>query len=243
MPHRATGETIALRRAGAFWVIALPNGTIQRAASPEHGLDIVYRYVHSVEVAEQAPAISLHAATLRLAGRRIVLAGNRASGKTTLAMTLLFDGFGLEADEAIYLTPTGAIPRPRSVRIKQAALRMLPQLRPYLDRLPHYRDWLERKIFAFDPREAGLPWRIERGPVDHLVLIEPNHGGHSVLSPLAASQAVVETLAHATLPEGGRGRSLAAIADLVGGARTHRLALGDLPNAIRHLRRICHDAT
>jgi len=242
MPHEAVKETVALAPSGEGWEMHLPDGRVQRAMTASHARDLLYRHIHTIEAAEQAPFVSLHAATLCLDGCRLVLVGGRGSGKTTLTGTLVFEGFALEGDEAIYLTPTGAVSRPRSMRIKQAALRLLPQLGPYLDGLPYYLDWLDRKIFAFDPRAAGLPWRIARGPIHHLVLIEPNHGGRSVLSPLAASDAVAALLPHATFAEGAGGRSLAATAAMVRNARTHRLALGDLPNAVRHLHRIAADA-
>jgi len=242
MPHEAAGETAALAASGDGWDLRLPDGCVQHALTPPHARDLLYRRIHAIESAEQAPFVSLHAATLRLDGHRLVLVGDRGSGKTTLAAALVFDGFALEGDEAIYLTPAGAIARPRSMRIKQAGLRLLPQLAPYLDRLPYYLDWLDRKIFAFDPRAAGLAWRIDRGPIHHLVLIEPNHGGRSVVSPLAESAAVAALLPHATFGDGGGGRSLGAIAAIARGAHLHRLALGDLPNAIRHLRRIGADA-
>jgi hypothetical protein len=174
----------------------------------------------------------LHAASLRRRGRRILLAGTQAAGKTTLALRLVRSGYDLEGDEHVFLEDDGVIARPRACWVKEASLALLPEAAEIIASAPVYVDHLGRKIFNVDPRMIGGSWRIEKGEVACVIVLQPNHGSCSSLramSPLALAQALMSEMG---LREIGRGASVRAVAALVSRTRGFDLSLGDHDSAV-----------
>jgi hypothetical protein len=175
----------------------------------------------------------VHAALLRHRGRRVLLAGSRGAGKTTLVLQLIRAGYDFEGDEHVFVEPDGVIARPRASRVKEASLALLPELAEIILSTPVYVDVCGPKIFNVDPRTVGGTWRIEKGEVDRVIVLHPNHGGYSSLRPMppmAVAQALISEVGMRGID---RGTPIAAIAKMVSRAKGFDLSLGEHDGAVR----------
>jgi hypothetical protein len=191
----------------------------------------VHLFRRSIE--ERPGAVLLHAASLRYGGRRVLLAGSKGAGKTTFALRLMQSGYQLEGDEHVLCSNGHVIARPRACRVKASALSILPDLASVIAGAPSYTDDNNGTIFNVEPTMLASNWRIERGPVDIVIALQPNHGGSSsirVLPPLALVQLLIPETG---LPETGRNAAIAAIAALARDTKAFDLSLGDHAGAVK----------
>ena len=108
--------------------------------------------------------------------------------------------------------------------------------------LPFIADWDGRPIYSVEPSLPGQVWRIEEGPVQAIVFLDHNHGGHSVMTPLDREDAFRRSSARATCRKPAKPLPAARLRMLILGAGCYRLSLGDLDNAVWHLRRLGYPA-
>ena len=198
--------------------------------------DAVVGYLHlrlfRLAVDERPESPLLHAACLRKEGRRLLLVGTEGAGKTTLTLRLRLAGYDIEGDENVFINAGSVIARPRGLRVKEGTLLQLPQIADRITQAPHLRDLNDRKIYNLDPRVLGGSWEIRSGPVHRIVLLRANHGGGSSIRPLAPLAAAREIMAEIGFPETGRGRAVAALANLTAGAKAFDLSLGEPVHAV-----------
>jgi hypothetical protein len=82
-------------------------------------------------------AALLHASTVTVNGRTVVLAGDTGSGKSTLAAALVGSGALLIADDLTPLLPDGLLqPVPLAISLKEGSWPLLTRFFPAIDRLP-----------------------------------------------------------------------------------------------------------
>jgi len=201
-------------------------------------IDHLHARLFALALADRPRSAIIHAALLRRGGKRILVAGSRGAGKTTLALRLMRSGYELEGDEHVFLEADGAIARPRACRVKERSLGQLPDLAEIITASPAYTDVRGGRIFNVDPvKVGGRPWRIEKGPVDSVVVLQPNHGGYSSLRPMPAMMAAQVLMSEIGMRETDRGVSIGAVAALVNRAGCFDLSLGDHDGAVRCLNR------
>jgi hypothetical protein len=195
-------------------------------------VDRVHSRLLTYSLSDQPRAGVLHAASLRRRGRRVLLAGTQAAGKTTLALRLVRAGYDLEGDEHVFLEDDGIVARPRACWVKEASLALLPEASDIVASAAVYVDEVGRRIFNIDPRMIGGSWRIEKGEAACVIVLEPNHGGHSSLrpiSPLALAQALMSEIG---MREIDRSASIRAVATFVSRTKGFALLLGDHESAV-----------
>jgi hypothetical protein len=195
---------------------------------------VEYLHVHlfrcSIDDRPRAPL--LHAACLRRSGRRLLLAGSKSAGKTTLALRLIRSGYEIEGDEHVFIEGAQVIARPRGCRVKASALPILADMADVISAAASYTDAVNGTILNVDPRTFGSTWRIEQGDVDVVIVLQPNHGGYSSIRPLPPSALVQWLMREVGLRETGRGPAIAAIAAMAGRAKAFDLSLGDHAGAL-----------
>jgi serine kinase of HPr protein (carbohydrate metabolism regulator) len=210
----------------------IENGrVIEEAVDIRSIIDFLHARMFSYALRERPRSGIIHAALMRRRGKRILVAGRRGAGKTTLTLRLADIGCEMEGDEHVFIDNDGVIARPRAYRVKQTALALLPELADVVLAAPSYEDVRGSRIFNVDPTTISGNWRIEKGNVDCVIVLQPNHGGYSSLRPIApmmAAQAIISELGMRDLD---RGASIAAVAALVGRAKNFDLSLGDHANA------------
>lgn len=188
-------------------------------------------FIHSLADYPTAPIV--HAASLRRGGRRILLVGPKGAGKTTLVLHLIQEGYEVEGDENIFVTPEGLIARPRGLRVKQSTAALFPGLAGVLVKAPYYEDTLGQRIYNLDPRSVGaLSWCIKKGRADATILLRPNHGGYSSLRPVSSLTLMRDMLPECGLSRTDRGQAIRSLTKVIGFARGFDLSLGDLGGAV-----------
>jgi hypothetical protein len=196
-------------------------------------VDHLHARLFSHSLGERPRSGIVHAALLRRGRRRVLIAGSKGAGKTTLALRLARSGYEMEGDEHVFLEGDGVIARPRACRVKETSLALLPELTDAILSAPTYEDVRGSKIFNVAPTTIGGSWRIEKGDVDCVTVLNPNHGGYSSLRhmpPMMVAQALISELGMRTTD---RGASIGAIAALVSRAKGFDLSLGDHDSAVK----------
>ena len=206
--------------------------TIEEAIDTRSIVDFLHARLFAYALKERPRSGIIHAALLRRAGRRVLIAGSRGAGKTTLTLRLIQAGYEMEGDEHVFIDADGVIARPRACRVKMTALALLPDLAGIIEAAPRYEDVHGTRIFNVDPRAVGGPWRIEKGNVDCVIVLRPNHGGYSSLRPMASMMVAQTLISEIGMRDVDRGASIGAVATLVGRARGFDLSLGDHDNAL-----------
>ena len=184
-------------------------------------------------VQEEAPGAPLvHGASLVRDGQRLIVIGPKGAGKSTLTLHLLARGFEVEGDEHVVLREKDLVARPRRMRVKPGSLPLVPSLAEAVLASPRVDDPLSGgPVYAVDPAISGRPWRIRPGRADHLVFLEPNHGGGSALSAIGRDDAFSCLAEHCLLPAEGRAAATVRLHRLASEAQAWRLAVGDLGEA------------
>jgi hypothetical protein len=200
----------------------------------EAALNFVHMMLFEYSIGDRAHVAVLHAACLRRNGRRLLLAGTKGAGKSTLVLRLIAAGYEMEGDEHVFVDSGGVIARPRACRVKQGSLEYLPgKMAEVTAASPYCTNWDGERVFNVDPRGYGSSWRIEQGQVDRIFVLRPNHGGYSSLRPIQPSALVEFMMSETGWRENGLGGNVAALAKLAGSAKGFDLSLGDHASAIR----------
>jgi len=219
-----------------FYRLSTPSG--DSAGSRRIMVERLYWHIYG-ELARELPhGALLHAASVVAGEKRIVLVGSKSSGKTTLVLRLLAEGFDVEGDEHVALRDDDLLARPRRLHVKKGSLALVPGFAEEIIRAPAGLDQDGNIIHSVDPSIAGRPWRIAAGLASHFVFIEPNHGGRSVLAPLPFGRAFAALPANAALLGADRLRFALMLRRHLTAAKTWRLSLGDHAGAVDHLRKL-----
>ena len=203
-----------------------------RVASAAEALDHLYTvaYRHAFTTLPES-ALLLHGATISFESRRALLVGPPRAGKTTLATRFLLDGVEASGDEYAVLDGSQLSAFPRRFHLKEGTLRMLPALRPLLPDLPSIQTPSGR-VVALQPTDLGLPWVLDPAPVDLILLLEPDHGGQTMIGEITAHELVHALMRQTFVPAGRTDRWIASLSELANGADFSRLIVGDLENAV-----------
>lgn len=210
------------------------DGTVIREVlCAQAALEFLHMRLFGYSVADRPQATVVHAACLRRNGRRLLLAGSKGAGKSTLTLRLIQAGFEIEGDEHVFVENARVIARPRACRVREAALVHLSEMAAAIKASPCYHNYDGQRIFNVDPRTLGSRWCIEQGEVAHIFALQPNHGGYSSIRPMPPSALVQFLVPETGWLETQRGRSVAALAALASGVKAFDLSLGDHATAVR----------
>jgi hypothetical protein len=185
--------------------------------------------MHDLALAALPDYTRVHAGCADWQGKRALVIGAQGSGKTTLMMRLLCEGFTVHADEMVLVRAGEAVPFPRRFRIKASTWELVPQLgtqgcRPATgEREP---------IGLFDPSEIGLEWCITPGRVDAMFFIDPNHGGATSISRCPKYLMARQVMAQSRPPGAGGREWIHHMCATVANADCFSLTLGDLDTAV-----------
>jgi hypothetical protein len=239
--RRLVKVVILVTRLGHFYSMRTPDGVLFEG-SLNHLVHRLHRFLFTTMADEATGAPILHAATVRVGGSRMILFAHKAAGKSTLAAKLLEEGWAVEGDENVAVFGLSVLARPRTLRIKRGTIDLVPALRDAILGSPFLTDWDGRPIYSVEPCLPGRRWQIEEGRADVVVFLEQNHGGRSVMEPMRHPEALQRAIRMSYLPATGKAAAVARLHGLVTGARCYRLSLGDLDNAVWHLRRVAYDS-
>lgn len=228
---------IEISEVQGFYRLPLPNGTVTEGTS-DHCIDVLHALMISDLLTSHPGHPMIHGATVRICGKRLLVAGGKAAGKSTLALSLLARGHDVEGDEHLLILPDGVVARPRTLRIKPNTLTVIENLPPGIARSPVYRMWNGTSIHAVNPSIFGRPWRISHGRLDGILFAQANHGGRSHAAPISADEAFAGLVANTYFLKSGVAGMAGRLRGLAVQTPAYRLQLGDLDSAEWHLKRI-----
>ena len=233
---------IPVRLRDGFLVATLPSGELVEG-TPNHLISAMHRIVlvDLIEGEPQAPFV--HGATVMIGGRRILLVGHKGSGKSTLALHLALAGHEVEGDEHLVLRESEVVARPRTLRIKEGSLRLVPGLPEQVRDAPFIHNWDGSVIRSISPTVGGRPWVVRAGRLDAIVLLVANHGGRSAARPIPGKEAFARLMSEVMLPQGGVAAAAGRLRQVAMGVPAYQLLLGDLVAAEWHLSGIASQLT
>jgi len=192
---------------------------------PEFVMRVLFRRINGRAMEALADSAIIHGGCGRHEGRRFLVVGAKFSGKSTTMTRLLFEGVEAQGDEMAILSNGAVTAFPRRFHLREPSLAYLPELDP--GKLPCLIGEHDRRLFAFDPAEAGFDWRIDTGRVEAIFFLEQNHGGQTRLVPCPKVEMVQHVVSQSILPAHARGRWIAEVAAVVDQARTYVLYNGE----------------
>ena len=198
--------------------------------TPDYVLSELHRY-HFLQSKKEYPGqLLIHGGTLTHDGQHTIIVGEKGAGKSTLLLHLGLHGLDVMADEHVFVSGDMAIPRCRTLRIKEGTLSHVPEeFRAELEACPHTRDWHGSRIFSVSPRLLHGRWKLARHRIRNIVFLEANHGGLSQLRPLARDRALEILMAgNILLPEDGRLKALSELHTLLATVRLWQMRVGQL---------------
>jgi hypothetical protein len=226
---------IVIHAAGGVYRIVESGVTIGEAVTPKAVVEHLHVHLFQRALEDRPECPLLHAACLRLGRRRLLIAGTKGAGKTTLALRMIEAGYRIEGDEQVFLDKAGVIARPRGCRVKAAGVHHFGDMAAIIASAPSYTLEGYGTTFNVDPRLLGSTWRIEHGPVDLVVVLEPNHGGQSAMQPLPPTALMRLLMPEVGLRETGRAAAIAAIASMAAHVPAFQLSLGEHAGALRSI--------
>jgi len=180
-----------------------------------------------VELLKRRGLYSLHAASLALDGRGILLPGTSGAGKSTLALALALAAFGFMGDDTVFLRAGAEGPRalafPDEIDVTEDTVDMFPALRLGSNGAgaPKGR---KRAI-----RVEALPGAVVAWGCAPAALVFPsvNGSGASVLRPIGAEEALLELAPNVLLTEAASSqRHLDVLGKLAETCACYRLTAG-----------------
>lgn len=212
-----------------FLKLIMPEGVSFEGTS-DHLLGELHLYHYSRTRREYPTCPLIHGGTITRNGRHIVIVGDKGAGKTTLLLHLAQSGLSVAGDEHIVVDGLIGTPRPRTLRVKESALSMLPtDMAKLVENAPSTRDWHGTRIFAVIPNLFGGEWVIQPAPISDIVFLEPNHGGRSALAALDKDRALERLFAgNIVLPDTDKIQALAQLRSLVNETKLWSLKNGNI---------------
>lgn len=212
-----------------FLTLTMPEG-VSFEGTADHLLGELHLYHYNRTRSEFPNCPMIHGGTVTVDGRHVVIVGDKGAGKTTLLLHLALSGLDVAGDEHIVINGLIGTPRPRTLRVKESALGILPtDIAMQIENAPATRDWHGTRIFAIAPDMFGGRWNIQPAPISDIVFLEPNHGGRSSLRRLGADRALDRLFAgNIVLPDIDKLQALVKLRSLVAGTNLWLLENGNI---------------
>ena len=178
----------------------------------------------------------LHAAVVARGDRAIVLPGEPGSGKSTLCAALIQRGWRLLSDELTLLSPDlGITPLPRPVALKNESIAVIRDFAPEAVLGPAFEDTAKGTVAHLKPPADSVRRAGERARPVAVVAPRFEAGSGARLERRPRSETLMELVANCFNFSVWGTRGFELLGELVDRCDCHRLAYGDLEQALAAL--------
>lgn len=160
-----------------------------------------------------------------------LIVGPQRTGKSTLAVRLLLEGYEICGDELALLHDGKAVAFPRSFLLHGDSLALLPQLASITEVGEPGRPAVRQRLVAVDPLKLGERWRLAPLPVRSVFFLEPNYGARSMAVPCGKLEMTRRVIPQCT-PRASGGNWIGDLCAIIDCAETFNLQLGELDSAV-----------
>ena len=223
-------------RAGEEYLLREDGDACYRSDCADRVVIELFRRMHGVVYGQMRGRLRLHAGCAEYQGRAFLAVGPKGAGKSTLMARLVFEGFSVSGDEMVFVLGREVTALPRRFHLKPPAIGLLPQVAALADRLPFVLGDDGRKIIAFEPTDAGIPWIIRSAAPAAVFFLVPNHGGATIVRPCPKLDMIRALMSQSTIDADDAGTWIRAVGALVRATDCYTLHLGDLGTAARVMR-------
>jgi len=229
---------LALEAVHGFYKTRLPTGPVIEGTL-RNLARVLELFIVTCGVADERDAVSLPGALLvSPAGRRVAFVGTRRSGKTSLALALLAEGWAFEGDERLFVRADGVVAHPRTLRLTRTLIRRQPQFAALVDGAPSL-DLLHGEVaLALDPRRLVPDWRIRVGPLDAVVFLDGAMARLASIRRMSLDDAFGSALALCAIAHGVRAHGVGLLRAALGRAALYHLQPGELAATIAAVTRL-----
>ncbi len=209
-----------------------------RPGTRDHLLSRAHQILRDLMITETVGCPIIHGASVVVNRKRFLLMAEKGVGKTTLSLKCLADGLTVEGDEHVVIRQHDVVARPRTLRIKQGSISMVPGLARQVQQSPTVAEWNGDLIYSVAPRLVDQEWTIRPGRADTLLFLTANHGGLTSIRFLTPNEAYGRLMKTTYLPKDNRAVALGRMHMLVSSAQVVEMRLGCLQSAVWHLRQL-----
>ena len=200
-------------------------------ADAESAAEAVLWRMQELSLAALPEFTKIHAGCASWQGKRFLMAGPTRAGKTTLMTRMLYEGFAVYCDDIVLLRHGQVFPYPRRLWIRAEAVRLLPQIVPFV-----VRSRKMRNHFSIDLTELGFEWHIDGAPVDAVFFLEPNHGADTRLEEYPKYAMAQLIMSQSNLPAAGAHEWVKDVVAMLDTASSYLLHCGKLDSAIKAIK-------
>jgi hypothetical protein len=210
----------------------------RRVADVNAMLTAIHRRIATHLLAVHDPRPALHAGAVTIAGRLIVVTGNRGAGKTTLLLRLALEGAIFHCDEHVIAGEDGRIRTlPRRLHVKPGTLACLPEIAEACRRHPLLQLDGGVAFYPLDVAELGFVWRSADDRAAAIIHLEPSFERAAAIAPIAQID-MVQRLMKQMLGDLDYGRHAASVCAAVRGVPCYAMQVGPLEESAALVRRV-----
>lgn len=181
----------------------LENGVVVDTQRLAHDvMYVIYGRAHQIAFAALPPHVRIHAGCAAVAGKRVLIVGEKEAGKTTLILRLIQDGVVVNGDETVLVTADGqSWPFPRRFHVRPTTFSLIPELTERQEEFPVSLLSDGGKVYGVAPTDLGREWAIVPAPIDTLFFLKKNHGGETCAQEISDEEAFRQLCSHTKFPE------------------------------------------
>jgi len=204
--------------------------------STTSALETLFQVLHRRAIATLPDHVGIRAATGIHRERCFLIVGAKFSGKSTLALRLLMEGFEMIGDELALFRDGSTVAFPRNFLLPESSLAFMPRSAIF-DKFGPLTNPQAGCLVGFNPVDFGKPWRIVPAPVSTIFYLEPNHGAQSTLRRSGKVEMIQRIIPNCSAPISGRQDWVGDLCAAVDHADALVIELGDLDSAVDEIRR------
>jgi hypothetical protein len=187
--------------------------------------------------------LHLHAGSMEIDGRGVILPGDSGSGKSTLTVGLIARGWRYLCDEfALIDADTLRVhPYPRAICVKRPSFDALESLGVRVPPQPSYVKGRKGQVAFVDPMTIRPGAVGAAAPVRYVIF--PNHraGADPALQPISRAEAAFDLHRVCFNLFGCQRPGLDVLSGMIRGAQCYRLTAGEIGATCDLLERLVHD--